>query len=116
VGPVVSMAADTVTPSPLRFPVPIFATPAWILAVTAADGLCQCTGQCGRKHTRSRTETAAQCTARQGAPGVMLHLTESGTVHCQRCHGDIARAAERAAKRAAPPPDVDQLELFALPD
>lgn len=110
------MAADTSTVAPLRFPVPIFATPAWIRAVTAAEGLCQCTGACGRKHTRTRTATAVRCTARQGEPGVMLHLDEAGGVYCLRCFTSIERAAKQAAALAAAPPDADQLDLFALLD
>jgi len=95
-----------------EFTIPIFATPAWIAAVTAANGACQCAGQCGRKHTRTRTKVAVQCSARQGANGVTLHLTEAGGVYCPRCHDDIARAAARIA----PAPDVDQLDIFALFD
>jgi hypothetical protein len=110
------MPADTSAAAPLRFPVPIFATPAWIRAVTAADGLCQCAGQCGRKHTRTRTETAVQCTARQGEPGVMLHLTGAGQVYCLRCLTSIERAAKQAAVLAADAADTDQLDLFALLD
>ncbi len=112
------MAADTSaeTAAPLRFPVPVFAAPAWIRAVAAADGLCQCAGACGRKHTRTRTETAVQCTARQGAPGVMLHLTESGQVYCLRCLVSIERAAKQAAALAEDMADTGQLDLFALLD
>ena len=106
--------ADTETATPLRFTVPIFATPAWIRAVTAAGGLCQCTGRCGRKH--AHTSTPGQCDARQGAPGVMLHLTEDGAVYCLRCFSSIERAAKQAAAIAAAASDTDQLDLFALLD
>lgn len=106
---------DTENGGPLRFAVPIFATPAWILAVTAADGLCQCTGRCGRKHTR--TATPGKCDARQGAPGVMLHLSEGGAVYCPNCFADIERAAKQsAADAAAARSDTDQLDIFALLD
>lgn len=50
-GPVVSMPAAEPAP---EFPIPIFATAAWIAAVTACGGVCQCAGQCGRKHTATR--------------------------------------------------------------
>lgn len=117
-GPVVTMPADASTEpgAALEFSVPIFATPAWTAAVTAADGLCQCTGQCGRKHTRTRTVTAVQCTERQGKPGVMLHLAESGQVYCLRCFTSIERAAKQAADLTADTADTDQLDLFALLD
>jgi hypothetical protein len=107
------MTADAETEAALRFTVPIFATPAWILAVTAAGGLCQCTGRCGRKHTR--TATPGKCDARQGAPGVMLHLAETGAVYCLDCFASIERAA-RAATLAAAAADTDQLDIFALLD
>ena len=108
--------ADTEPTAALRFTVPIFATPAWIRAVTAADGLCQCTGQCGRKHTRTRTAAPVQCDARQGAPGVMLHLTGDGAVYCARCFASIERAAKQSAAVADARSDADQLDLFALLD
>ena len=109
------MAADAEPTVPLRFTVPIFATPAWIRAVTAADGLCQCAGQCGRKH--AHTSTPGKCDARQGAPGVMLHLTEDGAVYCANCFGSITRAAKQsAALAAAAAAGADQLDLFALLD
>jgi hypothetical protein len=114
VGSVVSVTDAEVS---LRLTVPIFATPAWIRAVTAADGLCQCDGYCGRKHTRTRTETAVRCDARQGAPGVMLHLSESGEVYCLRCFASIERAAKQAAAAAAAQSAAaDQLDLLSLFD
>jgi hypothetical protein len=106
--------ADTEATAALRFTVPIFATPAWIRAVTAADGLCQCARQCGRKHTR--TATPGKCDARQGAPGVMLHLTEAGAVYCPNCFAGIERAAKQSAAVAAAASDADQLDIFALLD
>jgi hypothetical protein len=108
------MAADTEATTALRFTVPIFATPAWIRAVTAASGLCQCTGQCGRKH--AHTSTPGRCDARQGAPGVMLHLTEAGAVYCLRCFASIERAAKQSAAVADARSNADQLDLFALLD
>lgn len=99
------MAAADITPP---FPVPIFATPAWIAAVTACGGECQCTGQCGRKHTASK----GRCDREQGKNGITLHLTRLGAVCCPRCHDGVARTDARTT----PAPDVDQLDLLALSD
>ena len=98
------MAAGTGAVPP--FPIPIFATEAWIAAVTAVGGLCQCAGQCGRKHTA----TGGRRDREQGRNGVTLHLTGLGAVYCPRCHDGVARAEARNA----PAPVVDQLDILAL--
>lgn len=101
-GPVVSPPTTT----GVRFEVPLCATAAWILAVTRAGGVCQCTGACGRKHTTG----GGTCERVQGARGVMLHLTGDGAVYCPRCHDSIAQAAASTA----PVPVADQLDITAL--
>jgi hypothetical protein len=59
---------------------------------------------------------AVQCSARQGAPGVALHLADTGQVFCLRCFTSIERAAEQAGALAADAADAGHLDLFALLD
>ena len=90
--------------------VPLCATPAWLAAVTAAGGYCQCAGQCGRKHKA----TAGRCTESQGRNGIILHLTGTGAVYCPPCDLGQANAAARAVAKAAPAEVAGQGDLFDL--
>jgi hypothetical protein len=92
---------------------PFGATPAWRAAVRAADGLCQCAGSCGRKHTAS----AGHCDQYQGLNEQILHLATDGRVYCPRCFAPIARSlAQHAAdaRAGAAQAQYAQGDLFAL--
>lgn len=93
--------------------IPFCATLAWLAAVEAAAGLCQCTGGCGRKHTA----TQGKCDQYQGLNGLTLHLAEDGNVYCPRCFAPIDRAAKQAASATAAVRNAEryaQEDLFAL--
>lgn len=86
--------------------------PDWTAAFEACGGMCCCTGQCGRDHTR----TEGRCD-RSYAPGWLnLHLIGAGLLLCATCHKrhQAARAAERAtaAAKAAAARAAEQLSLF----
>lgn len=76
---------------------PFCATPAWLAAVEAAAGVCQCAGECGKKHRA----TGGHCDQRQGTWGENLHLAEDGKVYCPRCFAGVARALRQAADAGA---------------
>jgi hypothetical protein len=93
--------------------IPFCATPAWLAAVQAADGLCQCAGACGKKHKA----TGGRCDQRQGLNGQTLHLAEDGSVYCPRCFNPVARNLRQAADAEAAEANAAryaQDDLFAL--
>lgn len=92
---------------------PFCATAAWRAAIEKFHGLCQCSGQCGRKHAA----TKGRCDQYQGLAGVNLQLSEDGAVYCPRCFGPIDRTRKRAASDAAAARNAErfaQEDLFTL--
>jgi len=93
--------------------VPLWATAAWLAAVQAAHGLCQCAGACGRKHRAS----GYRCDQYQDLNGTNLHLAQDGKVYCPKCFADIAKALRQQADAEATEASAAryaQDDLFAL--
>ncbi len=85
------------------FEAPLAATPAWREAVAAANGLCTCTGACGRKHANSYGRCAHSLSG-----GYRLFLTEVGALLCAACFDKVTTAQRKAirdAAEAAPEPE-----------
>ena len=74
---------------------PLFTTQAWRDAVTAAEGVCTCTGLCGRRHKDNARRCIHSLTG-----GYRLVLTDAGDLLCPVCF-DGRKAAQRRAARAA---------------
>ena len=93
--------------------VPLGAPPAWLPVVAAADWRCECTGACGRRHSRSEF----RCDREHGRAGVrlmvapadlMLTLAQAAEVEaddlhawCPECHRLARRRQTEGARQRA---------------
>ncbi|WP_052433365.1 hypothetical protein [Streptacidiphilus carbonis] len=118
----------------MSIPGPVGELPLWEAVMNTAAYTCQCTGQCGRSHTK----TGKRCDREHGAlaavhggrilllaapadPAAMTQpvhrlVTLSASAlaaWCPACHdGARSRAAKQQRATTPPPPDTDA--LFAL--
>ena len=95
-------AADTVS----LFSGPLSATKRLRDAVTAAGGVCACTGACGRTHADNHGRCAHGLTG-----GYRLFLTEAGALLCARCFDSVTAAARKAERANA---EAESGSLFDL--
>ncbi|MEV0285573.1 hypothetical protein AB0H36_15790 [Kribbella sp. NPDC050820] len=102
---------------------PMLGAEAWLLVMNGAGWRCECTGECGRSHTK----TGGRCGTEHGrshrlaaVPADLLaspFQATTGAVDlvamCVTCQAGAKRVATKAADLAAAE-NTDQLELFDL--